>query len=481
MNKLFNNKHLIIYILLFGFILRIVFILFGAEIYFNRENIYVDGDTGAWRAAFMNLIEHGIYSVNLDHEYGPFARLPGYSFFIGIFYFLSGQNWDLAYKLIAWVQIFADIFSIFLVYKISVKLFTNIKIANIASLLYAFYPFIIVWNPVVYSESTSIFFMILCLYFFVYTEKKFNYFLSGFFLSLAILCRPQIILLAPVFFIYLLIQNLHSPKLFIKKSFFLGIALLLIYGAWPIRNYLIYNKIILTQEVKAFRNFDIDLISYRQYVYSVKTEMEPQFSQLLYNQKVIFPKQAYLNKEDSIKLERAIYLCKNCGSSFSHWRNNYWRSYLFHDNWKEPITGENCNEEIAQLFNELRKNQIKNNPLNFYLIVPLKNLKKAIFKSQLYDTSTGARKMASLLFFYRTILILLGLLGIILMLKHKTKGWLIFLLFFLSLYITLCFGTGVNFRNIEIRFFLPADILLIIPASFTIFLCARKVQNLLFK
>lgn len=475
MNKLFNNKHLIIYILLFGFILRLAFILFGAEIYFNRENIYIDGDTGAWRVAFMNLIEHGIFSVNLQHEYGFFGRLPGYSFFIGIFYFLSGQNWDLAYRLIAWVQILLDIFSILLVYKISLKIFTNIKIANIASLLYAFYPFIIVWNPVVYSDFMGVFFMILCLYFFVYTDIKFNYFLSGIFLSLAILNRPQIILLAPVFFIYLLIENVHSPKFFIKKSFFLGLALLLIYGAWPIRNYVNYKKIILTQEVKAFRNYDIDLVAYRQYVYSVKTEMEPQFSYLLNNQKVIFPKQAYINKEDSIKLERAIYLCKNCGSSFSYWHGH------FHDYWKEPITGENCNEEIAQLFNELRKNQIKNNPLNFYLILPLKNLKKAIFKSQLYDTSTRARKLASLLFFYRTILILLGLFGIILMFKHKVKGGLIFLLFFLSLYIALCFGTGVNFRSIEIRSFLPADILLLFPVSFTIFLCARKVQNLLFR
>jgi hypothetical protein len=53
------------------------------------------------------------------------------------------------------------------------------------------------------------------------------------------------------------------------------------------------------------------------------------------------------------------------------------------------------------------------------------------------------------------------------------------LLYFMLLYFYLCFGTGDQCRNIEIRYFLPADILLLIPAAFFIegFLKKRNTGN----
>jgi len=40
--------------------------------------------------------------------------------------------------------------------------------------------------------------------------------------------------------------------------------------------------------------------------------------------------------------------------------------------------------------------------------------------------------------------------------------------YFLILYITLCSGIGPQFRNIEMRYFLQADVILLIPAAFMI-------------
>ncbi|HET8647000.1 MAG TPA: hypothetical protein VFO85_16005, partial [Vicinamibacteria bacterium] len=37
--------------------------------------------------------------------------------------------------------------------------------------------------------------------------------------------------------------------------------------------------------------------------------------------------------------------------------------------------------------------------------------------------------------------------------------------FFVLLYLTLCAGTSPQLRNIEMRYFLPADVLLLIPAA----------------
>src|SRR3989339_638406 len=118
-----KKENIPIIIIFIGFILRIIFTFFIAEAYFGRENIYVDGDTYAWIECYKNLIESGTYSRNLAHEYGYFGRMPGYSFFLGFVYYLTGQNADLTFPIVAWIQIIVDVVSIYLVYKISDKIF----------------------------------------------------------------------------------------------------------------------------------------------------------------------------------------------------------------------------------------------------------------------------------------------------------------------------------------------------------------------
>ena len=54
-DKIKSNKYLIL-ALLIGAILRFGFIIFGAEVYFNRPNIFIDGDTWAWQNCIENLI-----------------------------------------------------------------------------------------------------------------------------------------------------------------------------------------------------------------------------------------------------------------------------------------------------------------------------------------------------------------------------------------------------------------------------------------
>ena len=113
--------------ILVGATIRILFIQFGAEIYFNRENIFFDKDTLAWQKCIMNLIEKGTFTVGSEN--GEFSRMPGYSFFMGIFYFISNKNWDYAYVLIGWFQTILDIFCIYLFYAVSLKIFRTKKTA----------------------------------------------------------------------------------------------------------------------------------------------------------------------------------------------------------------------------------------------------------------------------------------------------------------------------------------------------------------
>jgi len=187
-----NNKQLIATIFLLGLAIRIFFLLFGAEIYFGRESFFIDWDTGMFVRPIVNLIEHGSYSGDLSHEDGYFLRTPGYPFFIGVFYLLSGKNLPLTYELIIWAQVFFDALCVIITYKIGAKVFSNSRIPIILSLIYATYPFVIVWNPVVYAESISIFFLLISILYFVNKDIKYNYFYSGIFMSIALLTRPQI-------------------------------------------------------------------------------------------------------------------------------------------------------------------------------------------------------------------------------------------------------------------------------------------------
>ena len=129
-------------------------------------------------------------------------------------------------------------------------------------------------------------------------------------------------------------------------------------------------------------------------------------------------------------------------------------------------------------FNYLREKQIKNNPLNFYFVLPMKNLMKAIFKNKLYNETTKIRKYASLLFYWRTFLIILGIFSAFsLFKKNSPEKGIIFILFSVAIYFTLCFGTSPFMRNIEVRYFLPADILLLIPASYAIIIIMDSSKN----
>ena len=207
LDKIKENKLLII-IIIAGAILRLAFLLFGAEIYFNRPNIFINGDTWAWQNCIENLINNGNYTVGGDK--GQFSRMPGYAFFMGFFYIISNQNWDLAIPLIGWSQTFLDILSIYLIYLLAKLIFNNKRISIISAFLYSTYPFIIVWNPVCYAETWSTFLMIMSLLLFYKSIKNNSnkqLIFSGLILALAALTRPQLMPLLPILLFIIFIKN----------------------------------------------------------------------------------------------------------------------------------------------------------------------------------------------------------------------------------------------------------------------------------
>ncbi len=459
LKKIILKNHLLI-IVLAGLSIRLFFYFFGAKVYYGKPDFFLSGDTASWVKSIINLIEHGTYSVNLQKDTGIFFRPPGYSFFMGIFYLLSGKDIDLTYKIIIWVQILLDAVSIYLIYKIVNKVFANVKWAVIAALLYTFYPFIIVWTPIIYAESVSVFFLVAGCWFFVNDKMKHHHLLSGLFIGIATLTRLQIIFLFPAVCLAMIFHYRNDFKIFIRFALPFTIAFMLSYGLWPARNYFLHNTVMFSQDLSAIESWDKDIMGFRDYIYSVKTDWDPQMTQIMKGEKVQWPAASYIVPEDTVLLNEAARLCHECGLGFNSFMKN---SGLRKGNLPRDSS---CSVQIAALFKTLRQNQIEHNYVNVNLWVPLGNLKKALFKSGLYNpTNKIVNLVSTLLFGYRTVLLIIGLLGMFLYcFVHKRSSVflnIIFLYFFFS-YLSLSFV----YRNMEMRFLIQADLLMLIPAAY---------------
>lgn len=440
-----------------AFVARAAFLLFAAQGYFGRANVYVDGDTGAWTAAFLNWWERGVYTVNPAHPSGAFGRMPGYSFVIGAFYLATGGRLDRAYPALAWAQILVDSGCVFVLFRIGLRVLGTVRPALLLAALYALYPFAIVWTPVVYSEILAVDAMLAGVYFFVRSERPRSSAASGALVALGVLFRPQLMILAAVIALRLALFGRFSARRLI--AFVAGF--LLLYAPWPVRNYVGHRRLVLAQDLSGLKNWAPDVMGFMQYIFSVKAEWEPQFTQMVTNRPVTFPAEAYAVPGDRAKLETAVALAQSCGSGFTHWKTSV----------RAPLDGPNCDAEVARRFGELRDSQYRHNRWNAYVRVPLQNLRKAIFKRSLNDTGSASRRLASSLFLYRTALLLLGV-GAAAVLRRRRADptgmvW-VALVFFLAWYALLCAGTLPQLRNIEMRYFLPTDVLLLIPAAWAL-------------
>ncbi len=452
-------KKQLVLILLFGLFLRVLFTLFGAELYFGRSDFYYQEDTYSYTQAAKNLIDYGSYKTSLDADNYSTGRTPTYSLFIALIYLISGKNMYIAMHLIMWIQVLLDTLCIILLFSISRKLFNSQRLGLVIAGLYAIYPFVIFRTPLIASESLGIILMIVSLYFFV-KDKKYDYLISGIIIGAAILCKIQIAAIIPFMLVYILITKLIIIKRHILHLVFFILGLAIVYLPWPIRNYYITGDVVLTLRLGGeYESIESDVLAFKQYINTVQSGFEPQLSQIVNGKSVDWPQKCYLSYEDSIKLRKAEYLSQNCGSGFRKY-STYWNKE------NHGFSGtESCNKEISSLFSELRAKQIEKYPFDYKVKVPLGNLKTALLKSSLHDAPNKVISFLALgLFIFRSLLLLLGIFGIYFMIRHKLMFWIISSGFFLLLYYYICFVT----RNIEMRYLLPADVLMLIPAAYLI-------------
>jgi hypothetical protein len=455
-----NHKHILYLIILIALITRIVFTLFFAETYFGKEDFYVMGDSNTYMRMATNLVDHGTYSTSPNNPEGVAARLPGYPLILALIYLISGKSIILSFYIVIGLQILIDVLSVYFLYHLSFKYFKSRRIALIASILYALYPFILVWVPVVATETFSVFFMLWGLMVLGDAPRQRQCLFGGGLLALSVFMRPQLSVLIVIFMGVYFITNIKSFKnAFISVSF-MAIGFGLVYSPWVIRNYVLLDKLIIFQKISGgIPTFNKDVVAVRKYIYSIKTEWDPQFFQIVRNEEVDWPEIAFVSEEDSLMLMRAEYLAKNCGSGISYW-SEYWNK----DNARIPDS-LSCNDSIVYYFNTLRKRQIEANPFHYYVKLPMNNFGKAMFKTSFVKENRGLISLiGNLLFAYRSLLLVLGLIGVFVMMWRKNMLAYVMFIFWVTVYFYLCFVS----RNLEMRYFLNNDVLMLIPAAFLI-------------
>ncbi len=477
--RFLTREKSIFHILIIGTVIRLLFVFVLGKIYYGKPDFFFQNDTSLWFDAFTNLWEKGTFTTNIANEAGKFFRPPGYSFLFGIFYLITFKNLLLASKLLVAVQIVMDIASIYLVSKIAGQVVRNSSeekkrlFSNVSGLLYAIYPFAVVWTPVLYAETPSVFFVLLSIYFMFKPTTGRTIFLSGMFAGIATLLRLQCAFCIP----FIALGFLYSNEFFLKKKIKLSMlflfGVLVTYGLWPARNIFLQHRVLFSQDLMNVGNvWSIDFLSFIKFSHSVTTDITPEYYQILGNKKVIWPKQAYLDPGDSILLDSVVQLCRTCGTGFSFWG-------VSEGIRKHPVLpAENCDTQIDKIFTSLYLKQKSNNAFNYWVNVPLGNLKKCFFKFSLYgNKSKFVKLVSSSLFLFRTLFIFFGLWGILLAIRKRffNPGFIILVSFFmLTWYLYLSFF----WRNIEIRFLLQCDILLLIPAAYLLMQLFFKKSDL---
>lgn len=227
------SKLRIVHILLFAFLLRLVFFLLHQPWNLEVERAQVlTGDAVQYHYLAQCITHNFSFCDNT-------FRTPGYPAYIAIFYFIFGvKPW-----LVLFSQILLNVFSVFLLYRLSDRIF-NTKVALLAAFLMAIEPHQILFCHFLFADTLFAILFLLTFYFYVkgLQEKQTRYFaLCAVFMGLNLLTKPVIQFYPFALFLFLLIWTKFSWQLRIKNALMVLLLSYVFVLPWMIRNYTKFN------------------------------------------------------------------------------------------------------------------------------------------------------------------------------------------------------------------------------------------------
>jgi len=168
-------------------------------------------------------------------------RPPGYPLFLSVLFMMT-HNSLTSVKLI---HVIFGALTVFFTYLIAAKAFNN-SIGIVAAGIVTFLPSLISFSSLIASENLAIPLFLVSIFFllsYAQSNKLRFAILSGFFLGITSLTRPEVLLLPILWIPYLAFQRKDIFRL-IQTSFAFLLPIILVIFPWIIRNYLQFHQFI---------------------------------------------------------------------------------------------------------------------------------------------------------------------------------------------------------------------------------------------
>lgn len=466
------QKHPFIVVFIIALILRLTFSFYFQQFYFG-EFIFKYKDTADYLNPILNLINHGVYMGDFYLEDSKYFRVPTYPTFLGLVHLVFGPHYfDYA---VATIQSLLDSFSALLVYLILFRITNSLQTALISGLIYATYPFVILWSPISYTEILQTFFIFLLLYLVLinHSDKKY-FFLQGILVGILILTKQYLglFILVPILMILFStsLKKTISEKIILIFMVFVGMGAML--SPWIVRNYIHSDKIIVMKaESTGLRTRGLDFEAFEKFANLFNENITPMMNDIAYRGVVTFEKHTTFVAEHKNQIDSAVQKAYQCGTSFMEIRKS--------TDYGLPYQG--CDKEVIDRFDHLTQLFWDEVSLGKVLETRVDAMKKIFMKSDIVYSKIAFSKtqfMKIALFKYRVLLIILGIFGILLMMinyvKKRNRA------FVMATAITaMAFYAyfALIIVHVEMRYILVPDILMSIFASLPIVVLKNKIKQ----
>lgn len=407
-----EKKNALIFLFLSALAIRLAFSFYFQQFYFG-ELTFKHKDTSSYLLPILNLFEHGVYQGDLFLEDSKFFRVPVYPFFLGLVHLIFGaNNFDYA---LAVIQSVLDSSSVVLIYLIVYRISQSKTSAWISALVYATYPFVILWVPISYTETVQIFLMWLLITHLLYFPASTSlWIVQGILCGLLILTKQYmgLVILIPAVCLFLT----GNFKARVSASIALLLGVLVILTPWATRNYLQSGElIVLRGETTGLRSVGIDLESFYKFATLFNENVTPALYEVAYHGKITLTKHPEFVKHHKEEINEAVSLAYQCGDSFV--QNRLWVPLS-----EPPFKG--CADKVAERFDNLTRIFWRDVPLTEGIETRIDAAAKILTKGDVVNKSLAVSKSSfvkDVLFKYRVFILVIGLVGLILLIRQRTE------------------------------------------------------------
>ena len=466
------RRHPLMAIFVVALFLRLAFSFYFQQFYFGHF-IFKYSDTPGYLDPILNLINHGTYMGDFYLEDSKYFRVPVYPGFLGIVHLVFGSDYfDYA---VAFLQSVIDAGSALLVYRILLLSTGSFRMAMLSGLLYASYPFIILWTPISYTDILQTFIVLVLLYTVLTgSRSKKSALLQGALVGVLVLTKQYLglLVLVPLFMILFSgkMKERVVEKIILIAMVFLGMGLAL--SPWVARNYVQSGMVIILKgESTGLRARGLDFETFEKFANLFNENITPMLNEIAYRGTATFNKHPAFVDRHRAEIDAAVKKAHECGTSFMEIR--------MPTGYGPPHTG--CNREVIQEFQALTKAFWEEVPLGEALETRGDAVKKIFLKSDVVSGKIAfskAQLMKTALFKYRVLLLLLGFAGIILVWMNYIAGAK--QVFVLSVGLTaMAFYAffALMIVHVEMRYILLPDLLVSIFASVPIVLLVERIMK----